>query len=604
MPPIVNIKDNNHWSKNLLKNVWSEVHRSPENFTDLVFNCSDGNISTHLGLLKMSCKTIEKIVATLDGQIQDDQITFIIPDFDIRTVQKFLEMIYTGKTGLEQLTDLDNITQFANRHLGFFLSLQVNVNIEKTIGSFNDTVEIIDVEEEDQSQTNQTLHDSGLETSSSDNCPTDLEDIVEVVKETSTANNKSKEKYQEKGNDDFDVIELDESQCTESPTVNPSTSSSDSATANKNQPKATPLISNQKEPPAFEIIDIDDSAEDKDDDGDECEVIDLDETINTEEIGINSSPSNKNSSEPISTSKSLEQISNDLSDSNKATNQMKSKDSGLENKSTNEEELIEIIEIDEISSARADKPKSKNVEVAVSNKRPLQDENANENIAEKRSRMESGSNDVIVLDSDSDDNDSNELILANPTATIEQTVNLLESEKSNVTHLSMPPIEKDLIDTTTTTTSTAVRSSNPEENISAITITTTASEDENISAKSLTTQVFMTTVYMENIETSLKEIKKEKVRESKKKRLGKVLGSPANFELIEGNRHGYTTRNNTVKDKEKNRNSKNKIEQKSSKHKETSNKKKEKSNRNKDKSKNKSFDKVQKPKPKRYQRSI
>jgi hypothetical protein len=170
----------------------------------------------------------------------------------------------------------------------------------------------------------------------------------------------------------------------------------------------------------------------------------------------------------------------------------------------------------------------------------------------------------------------------------------------------MPPIEKDLIDTTTTitTTSTSVRSSNPQENISAITITTTASEDENISAKSLTTQVFMTTVYMENIETSLKEIKKEKVRESKKKRLGKVLGSPANFELIEGNRHGYTTRNNTVKDKENIINSKNKNEQKSSKHKETSNKKKEKSNRNKERTKNKSFEKVQKPKPKRYQRSI
>ena len=57
----------------------------------------------------------------------------IIPDYKISIVTSFLEMIYTGNTCVETDKDFEEMKQFGFKLLGFFIGLNMNVQLEKKI---------------------------------------------------------------------------------------------------------------------------------------------------------------------------------------------------------------------------------------------------------------------------------------------------------------------------------------------------------------------------------------------------------------------------------------------------------------------------------------
>ena len=232
------IKDHNAWGKNMIKQIWSTNQNCPKNNTDILFKCQDGDIACHQGLLKTTCLTIDKVLQSLPTDIQfiDEQITFIVPDFNIRTVQQFLEMIYTGSSGLEKLDDLENIIQFATKHLGFFIAVNFNVFIEKVTTSVRPTALVgnlvIDLEPESLIQ--MRLAETSLNA--------DYEDPVIDFNDSGLGASMNDSEFRHSRSLECELIDLD------------------SLELNQNFSTAHYGISDHVEPKSVEIIDLEQSA--------------------------------------------------------------------------------------------------------------------------------------------------------------------------------------------------------------------------------------------------------------------------------------------------------------------------------------------------------
>ena len=76
------------------------------------------------------CPFIKYVLA--DSHNEKEQINvMIIPDYKISVVTSFLEMIYTGNTWVEKVTDFEEMKQFGFKLLGFFMGLNMNVKLDK-----------------------------------------------------------------------------------------------------------------------------------------------------------------------------------------------------------------------------------------------------------------------------------------------------------------------------------------------------------------------------------------------------------------------------------------------------------------------------------------
>ena len=152
----VNIKDERHWKQGLVKNLWNEHKRNPQKHTDIVFKCYGGDIHAHSAILRPLCTTIRKV---FPESTPEEEISIILPEQSVNTVQKFLELVYTGVTDLKSSSDMESILQFGRNELGFSLVLHSNVTIEKKLiteapkpGNQNRLYDVILIDDDDQEE--------------------------------------------------------------------------------------------------------------------------------------------------------------------------------------------------------------------------------------------------------------------------------------------------------------------------------------------------------------------------------------------------------------------------------------------------------------------
>lgn len=119
----VSLQDSN-WFHRMFSQLWSLDLECPATSLaepDLIFRCPDGQMAAHKVLLQLSCQNVAEILLQrLACPCFDDIVTLIVPDVSIKTVQKFLEFLYTGSIQLETQEELRLIQQFGCNLLGFF----------------------------------------------------------------------------------------------------------------------------------------------------------------------------------------------------------------------------------------------------------------------------------------------------------------------------------------------------------------------------------------------------------------------------------------------------------------------------------------------------
>jgi hypothetical protein len=130
------------WQKNLLSHLWNSETRSPQNYTDLKFKCSDGSISAHKSLLCLACPILWRILKGPD--IKDEcKLTVIVPDFKLKTVQQFLQLLYTGVMVYNEDVELEEVSAFGMKQLGFTIDLKFKAFSEKKVTADNDDIECL-----------------------------------------------------------------------------------------------------------------------------------------------------------------------------------------------------------------------------------------------------------------------------------------------------------------------------------------------------------------------------------------------------------------------------------------------------------------------------
>ena len=58
-------------------------------------------------------------------------LLLLVPDVNVGVVAKFLELLYVGTTTIEDPSEFDQMKEFGNAQLGFFMLLNWNIQIEK-----------------------------------------------------------------------------------------------------------------------------------------------------------------------------------------------------------------------------------------------------------------------------------------------------------------------------------------------------------------------------------------------------------------------------------------------------------------------------------------
>lgn len=99
---------NRNFNHQLTLSLWSTSEKSPSNLTDVTFKCKNGSVRGHSLYLKQCCSLI-KLVFTEDLLLQD--LVVVLPDFNVEDVTKYLELLYTGKTGLANANEFEAIKQ-------------------------------------------------------------------------------------------------------------------------------------------------------------------------------------------------------------------------------------------------------------------------------------------------------------------------------------------------------------------------------------------------------------------------------------------------------------------------------------------------------------
>ena len=117
---------NSDWSMNQINFLWSGSEQRPENFTDLEFRCKDGIIQAHGAYLRTVCP----VLRTVSADFVAGNVTLVVPGVKVVTVEKFLELVYTGSTRLENASEFKKINDFGFEQLGFPMTLNKNVTID------------------------------------------------------------------------------------------------------------------------------------------------------------------------------------------------------------------------------------------------------------------------------------------------------------------------------------------------------------------------------------------------------------------------------------------------------------------------------------------
>ena len=67
---------------------------------DLVFSCPDGKVGAHKMCIKYHCPILGSLIPPFETMPGGCPIkSVLVPDFSVKIVQNFLQMIYTGTTG-------------------------------------------------------------------------------------------------------------------------------------------------------------------------------------------------------------------------------------------------------------------------------------------------------------------------------------------------------------------------------------------------------------------------------------------------------------------------------------------------------------------------
>jgi hypothetical protein len=68
--------------------------------TDIEFSCRDGKISAHKAFIKMLCPILGSLIPPYEALPGGGPNTIVlVPNFSLKIVQNFLQMLYTGSTG-------------------------------------------------------------------------------------------------------------------------------------------------------------------------------------------------------------------------------------------------------------------------------------------------------------------------------------------------------------------------------------------------------------------------------------------------------------------------------------------------------------------------
>jgi hypothetical protein len=70
--------------------------------TDIIFCCPDGKIGAHKPFIKRLCPILGSLIPPYETLPGGGPVTSVlVPNFSVKIVQNFLQMIYTGKTGID-----------------------------------------------------------------------------------------------------------------------------------------------------------------------------------------------------------------------------------------------------------------------------------------------------------------------------------------------------------------------------------------------------------------------------------------------------------------------------------------------------------------------
>lgn len=123
----------------ILPELWCFDQSEPKMQTDLMFICSNGSVHAHKMVLKVICKTLDICLANHD-QNQDEMVTVILPEVNVSTVSKFLELVYTGSTRMANDKLLDDVKDFGSNVIGFALEAETSVSIEDSIKEYGSDI--------------------------------------------------------------------------------------------------------------------------------------------------------------------------------------------------------------------------------------------------------------------------------------------------------------------------------------------------------------------------------------------------------------------------------------------------------------------------------
>ena len=90
----------------LMASLW---HRQVD--TDIIFRCPDGEIGAHKPFIKMLCPILGALLPPSDpsGSWTGPATCVLVPNFTVKIVHNFLQMLYTGSTGRSHSNHVDGV---------------------------------------------------------------------------------------------------------------------------------------------------------------------------------------------------------------------------------------------------------------------------------------------------------------------------------------------------------------------------------------------------------------------------------------------------------------------------------------------------------------
>ena len=146
---------NTGWTTNLVNFLWSGSERRPDHYTDFEFRCRDGVVRAHGSYLRSVCPIFADFEAA-----GTTNVVLIVPDFSVGIVSKFLEIVYTGTTRLEDVNEFEKIREFGFGQLRLKWNLKIFFPCQKSQNqSLTETSKIVQtLNSQTEVPTNRTEH--------------------------------------------------------------------------------------------------------------------------------------------------------------------------------------------------------------------------------------------------------------------------------------------------------------------------------------------------------------------------------------------------------------------------------------------------------------